>query len=161
MIKGPSAAIYGEATPGGTLNIVTKEPNPTSTQSVDLYAGSYRTQDLSVQLTGTVAPNTTFIVDVGEYARSQTVAFAENRNEELYIAVAHSFDSTSRFEFKFDYYQNALDATIQIIPYDYDSVNKVYNGNLATFLGNVSRTGPDAYPKNRVNVPNPYKQGAS
>ena len=40
VIKGPNAAIYGRTDPGGIINVITKRPSKTASQSVSLAAGS-------------------------------------------------------------------------------------------------------------------------
>ncbi len=145
VIKGPSAAVYGESTPGGTVNIITKEPRNVSSQSITLTAGSYRTGNVVVEAAGPITSKDSYIVDAGDYAHSQDSAFSELRNEEFYAALRHNFSSSSSLEVKFDYFHNALDAPQQILPENYDPVHAVYTGTLATNLSRLSRTGPDSW----------------
>ena len=145
VIKGPNAAIYGEATPGGSVNIITKEPKDVPSQTLTLTAGSYRTSNAVIEATGPITAKDSYILDVGDYAHSQASAFSELRNQELYAALRHNFNSSTSLSLKFDYYHNALDAPMQILPDNYDSIHGVYTGSLATNLAKLSRTGPDAW----------------
>jgi iron complex outermembrane receptor protein len=41
VIKGPTATLYGNCDPGGTINLVTKKPLDTSRAEFDIYSGSW------------------------------------------------------------------------------------------------------------------------
>lgn len=153
VIKGPSAAVYGEATPGGMVNIVTKQPEETPEQSITVDAGSYRTTNVTLQAGGPVgtSPGNYYIMDAGDYEHAYDVAFAELRNEELYGAFRHDFSEKSSLTVQWDYYHNAQDAPQQILPFNYNSKTGVYTGTLAYNLADLSRTGPDAWHDRGIN----------
>lgn len=52
IIKGPAAALYGNANPGGTINKVTKKPLEEDRKSVNLQFGSWNTMRLNTDFTG-------------------------------------------------------------------------------------------------------------
>ncbi len=41
VIKGPTATLYGNCDPGGTINLVTKKPLPTNQAEIDFYGGTW------------------------------------------------------------------------------------------------------------------------
>lgn len=52
FLKGTLGALYGGSEPGGTVNLVTKQPRFTAAQSLEAYYGSHDTRRLSLDRTG-------------------------------------------------------------------------------------------------------------
>src|ERR1700744_5446020 len=52
IIKGPTATLYGNCDPGGTINLVTKRPLADNAESVDVYAGSWNHFRAQADVTG-------------------------------------------------------------------------------------------------------------
>lgn len=52
IIKGPAAALYGNVSPGGTINKVTKKPLEEERRAVDLQLGSWNTVRMNTDFTG-------------------------------------------------------------------------------------------------------------
>ena len=52
FIKGPSSALFAEANPGGTVNMVTKKPLPEARQALGITAGSFATYRATADFTG-------------------------------------------------------------------------------------------------------------
>ena len=52
VIKGPASALFGNASPGGTINTVTKKPLQTTKQSISASMGSFNTFRLLSDFTG-------------------------------------------------------------------------------------------------------------
>jgi iron complex outermembrane recepter protein len=52
FLKGTMGALYGSSEPGGTVNLVTKQPRSTAGHSVEAYYGSYDTKRLALDSTG-------------------------------------------------------------------------------------------------------------
>ncbi|AWN49835.1 TonB-dependent siderophore receptor [Methylobacterium terrae] len=52
VLKGPSAFLYGRGDPGGTFNIVTKQPTPERSLAVGTQIGSYNTKRSTFDATG-------------------------------------------------------------------------------------------------------------
>lgn len=52
IIKGPGSAMFGDANPGGTVNLVTKEPLAETRREVELRLGSYSEAYAAIALTG-------------------------------------------------------------------------------------------------------------
>lgn len=55
VIKGPASALYADANPGGTINLVTKKPLPVSRQALSFTTGSYDTYRANADFTGPLA----------------------------------------------------------------------------------------------------------
>ncbi len=54
VIKGPNAIDYGQSTPGGFINYVTRQPQETTARSIKLGLGSDRERQAEIDLTGAV-----------------------------------------------------------------------------------------------------------
>jgi iron complex outermembrane receptor protein len=61
VIKGPSSALFGNASPGGTINRVTKKPLQTSNQSISTTVGSFNTFRTLADLTGPMSKDKTLL----------------------------------------------------------------------------------------------------
>jgi len=57
IIKGPASALFADANPGGTINMITKKPLPVAKQSISFAGGSYSTKRGEVDVTGPVGKN--------------------------------------------------------------------------------------------------------
>lgn len=54
VLKGPGSAIYGSLAPGGTINLVSKQPQSTPAYTIDLGVGSFDTYRGAIDLTGPI-----------------------------------------------------------------------------------------------------------
>jgi len=61
VIKGPSATLYGNCDPGGTINLVTKKPLSTNEGSINVSAGSWDHYRAQGDVTGPLNKNKTLL----------------------------------------------------------------------------------------------------
>lgn len=54
IIKGPTSVLYGNADPGGTINLVTKKPLRQNEYALDVYKGSWNSIRAQADITGTL-----------------------------------------------------------------------------------------------------------
>ena len=54
VIKGPSCVLYGNADPGGTINLVTKKPLPQKGYNISVGSGSWNATNAQADLTGPI-----------------------------------------------------------------------------------------------------------
>ena len=52
LLKGPASILYGQAAPGGIINLVSKRPTATPLREVELQVGSWRRRQAAVDLGG-------------------------------------------------------------------------------------------------------------
>ena len=142
VIKGPSAAIYGQASPGGLVNMISKMPEPTATAEVSISEGSYKTDRETIQATGTIAPNTYFITDLGNYERSYPNQFGELRNKELYLALKHDFDATSDLLIQYEYFDRVQHSPQEAVPILVNSAGLYQGYDMA--LSRIDQSGPNS-----------------
>ncbi len=95
IIKGSSAAIYGRSSPGGMMNMISKQPKPTASQSFTYNYGDYGTKRMTYEATGPLYSGTwgktNFVLTASDYQRDFDVNFALLRNKEYYLAFDHAF----------------------------------------------------------------------
>src|SRR3954468_5086639 len=71
IVKGPNAILAPTGTPGGSLNVITKSPQFTASNSVALQLGNYFGQKLTIDSTGPIAgPFAYRIIAAGQDART-------------------------------------------------------------------------------------------
>src|SRR5262249_12935302 len=61
VIKGPTSVLYGNADPGGTINMVTKKPSAENAFQADLYKGSWNSMRFQGDITGAITKNKKFL----------------------------------------------------------------------------------------------------
>ncbi|PHO17174.1 hypothetical protein CPU12_11745 [Malaciobacter molluscorum LMG 25693] len=87
VLKGPSGALYGNTEPGGTINIVTKQPKFTNENSITTMAGSDDFYRQSADLTGPLSESFAYRLNV---AAENKKSFRDYIESERYV-VAPSF----------------------------------------------------------------------
>lgn len=61
IIKGPASAVFGNASPGGTMNRVTKKPLATERKAISFTTGSFNTTRATLDFTGPLNQNETLL----------------------------------------------------------------------------------------------------
>lgn len=102
IIKGSNAAIYGRSSPGGMINMISKQPKDREYYKLSLNYGDYRTRRATFEATGPLYQGrlgrTTYVFTGSHYEKGFDIEFARNRNKEYYLAVKHVFpDGASLF----------------------------------------------------------------
>ena len=102
VIKGPASALFGNASPGGTVNRVTKKPLEENRKSLSFTTGSFNTTRALADFTGPLNDQKTILyrLNLGyENAQSfRDLQFDKN----IVIAPSISFLPTSRTRLNFD-----------------------------------------------------------
>lgn len=57
LLKGPASILYGQAAPGGLINVVTKRPTAAPSLGVELEAGSFHRRQIAVDAGGPLGAN--------------------------------------------------------------------------------------------------------
>ncbi|KAF1050312.1 TonB-dependent siderophore receptor [Xylophilus sp.] len=60
LLKGPASILYGQAAPGGIINLVSKRPTAEPLREVEVQAGSWRRKQIAVDLAGPLAEDGRF-----------------------------------------------------------------------------------------------------
>lgn len=108
IIKGSNAAIYGRTSPGGMVNMISKQPKAREGYRLMLNYGDYGTQRVTAEATGPVANSrwgkTAYIATASHYQREFDQDYARNRNQEYYLALSHAFPDGSNLFVSGEYF---------------------------------------------------------
>jgi len=100
IIKGSNAAIYGRSSPGGMMNMISKQPKANPSQKISYNYGDYDTKRLTLEATGPLFSSkygkTNYLLVASDYQRGFDVDYAQVRNKEYLLAVDHTFNDGSR-----------------------------------------------------------------
>ena len=94
VLKGPSAALYGQSEPGGLLNMVSKRPTVTPQYEIDGSFGSFERFQGAFDIGGPIDKNGEFlyrIVGLGRDSNTQTDFVQDNK---LFIAPSFTWRPT-------------------------------------------------------------------
>lgn len=108
IIKGSNAAIYGRTSPGGMLNMVSKQPKSRAGQRLSFNYGDEGTQRVTMETTGPVyrgsLGKTAYILTGSHYQKEFDMEYARNRNQEYYLALSHDFKDGSNLFLSLEYF---------------------------------------------------------
>ncbi len=108
IIKGSNAAIYGRTSPGGMLNMVSKQPKSRESQRLSFNYGDEGTQRVTMETTGPVyrgsLGKTAYILTGSHYQKEFDMEYARNRNQEYYLALSHDFKDGSNLFLSLEYF---------------------------------------------------------
>jgi outer membrane receptor protein involved in Fe transport len=108
IIKGSNAAIYGRTSPGGMLNMVSKQPKSRESQRLSFNYGDEGTERVTMETTGPVyrgsLGKTAYILTGSHYQREFDMDYARNRNQEYYLALSHDFKDGSNLFLSLEYF---------------------------------------------------------
>lgn len=100
FLKGPSAALYGNSEPGGTLNIVTKKPQFRSAHAGEVSAGSYDFYRATIDTTGPLSDNFAYRLNIAAEDKGSFRDHVDS-NRQL-IAPAFTWLISGRSELSYD-----------------------------------------------------------
>jgi iron complex outermembrane receptor protein len=110
IIRGPNAAIYGRSSPGGMINMISKQPKNQASQSLSFSNGSYDTRREKLEMTGPLANTslgkTSYILTLSQYERRFDGEYAHTRNNEFYGAIKHDFTNGAHLMLTAEYFLN-------------------------------------------------------
>ena len=117
IIKGSNAAIYGRTSPGGMLNMISKQPKSRESQKLTFNYGDDGTERVTLEATGpllnTSFGQTGFILTGSYFQKEFDMEYARNRNEEYYLALNHRFNDGSTLFVSLEYFLQRRDAPNQ------------------------------------------------
>lgn len=145
VIKGPSAAIYGQTTPGGLINIITKRPRNKPSQRIGVTVGDYDTFRAEGNATGPIGSDgsTAYLFSGAYYERQYDMPFSDIRTQTGSLAVQHKFDAKSNLLVELEWLSRKTTPNLTT-PYVYIPSNPAtrrYVG-IAYELANFNQNGP-------------------
>ncbi|BBC27145.1 TonB-dependent siderophore receptor [Pseudanabaena sp. ABRG5-3] len=114
VLKGPASVLYGQADPGGIINLVTKQPLSTPFYDLQLQAGSFGFVRPSIDFTGPLDTDGNVLYRLNAaYQRSDGFRNFETKSERFFIAPVVQWKISDRTNLNF-----FLEYTNDQIPYD-------------------------------------------
>jgi outer membrane receptor protein involved in Fe transport len=164
VIKGGSAAIYGRTSPGGMINLISKQPKTAPSVQLTANYGDYDTKRFTLEAGGPLFKgtlgNTRYVLTASDYKRRYDVEYSNIHNKEYYLAIDHVFADQSKLFFSVEDFAQDRISPLSGAPMildkkgtgtsatpDSDDVAIGYAWNLA----GVNVTGPGSY-LNRSNT---------
>ncbi|MFT3966315.1 MAG: TonB-dependent siderophore receptor [Sphingobium sp.] len=88
VLKGPASGIYGQAGPGGIINMVTKRPTETPVREIQVQGGSFDRIQGAFDFGGPIGEGGQFLYRVTGLARSSETQWDYGENKRAFIAPA-------------------------------------------------------------------------
>ena len=147
ILKGPSAGVYGQTSPGGMLNIVPRQPKSTPGQSLRVQAGNFHLFDARAESTGPLSAKTSYLAIANYAERSFVQPWHRDRGRTVAFSLAHRFNDTSNFKIDLVASNQRNHSPSNRVPYYFNTVTQRYYG-IAYELMDKSGTGPTSYKNN-------------
>ena len=147
ILKGPSAGVYGQTSPGGMLNIVSRQPKTKPGQSLRLQAGNFDALDVRAESTGPLSAKTSYLALVNTAQRSFVQDWHEDRSRTIAFSVAHKFSDSASLKIDVVAANQRNHSPSNRVPYYFNTATSRYYG-VARELMAKSGTGPTSYKNN-------------
>lgn len=105
FLKGPSSILYGFASPGGILNVVTKKPLPVARYAASISGGSYGRFRTDADITGPLAANgkALYRLNIGYQSSPDYRPFIFNKNTTIAPAFTFKLSDKSTVDLQVTY----------------------------------------------------------
>ena len=142
VIKGPSAAIYGESLPAGLINIVTKKPKTKPAYKLTTRVGTNDLFRVDAEATGPLTKKLAYIVDVSRLKQGYDEPYASLNTTVYSGAVSYQFSPDTSLLVDAEYISraNVPSAPIPVRRTVVDGVTR--NEDLATEIAGFNWYGP-------------------
>lgn len=133
VLKGPASAMFGNASPGGTMNRVTKKPLPEHRKSVNFTTGSFNTLRSTLDFTGPMNDSKSLLYRIN-IAYENSGSFRDLQETKTFlIAPSISFLPTKKTSVNFDLVLQNFDGKL-------DRGQPIYGATAGTNLEDPSNT---------------------
>jgi iron complex outermembrane receptor protein len=102
IVKGPASAVFGAASPGGTINMVTKKPLPTPQREISVNTGNYDTRYAAFDATGPLVSNEKLLYRLNLAYEDSGSFRSQYFNDGLLVAPSLSYLPTDRTRINLD-----------------------------------------------------------
>jgi iron complex outermembrane recepter protein len=112
VIKGPTATLYGNCDPGGTINLVTKKPLEKNESELDIYGGTWDHFRAQGDVTGSLNKSKTLLYRFNA-GYDQTNSFVNEQHSKSYqIAPSISYKPNDQLQVNFDFSFSHINAVL-------------------------------------------------
>lgn len=95
ILKGPASGIYGQASPGGILNMVSKRPTTEQRGEVEVQTGSFDRIQGAFDVSGPIDQNREFLYRIVGLARDSDTFVDRNKEQRYFIAPSFTWQPTT------------------------------------------------------------------
>ncbi len=95
ILKGPSSGIYGQASPGGILNMVSKRPTIEQRNEVEVQTGSFNRIQGAFDFSGPIDQNREFLYRIVGLARDSDTFVDMNKEQRYFLAPSFTWQPTT------------------------------------------------------------------
>jgi iron complex outermembrane receptor protein len=120
VMRGPSSVLYGQTSPGGLVNLVSKKPSDTPIHEVQLRSGSFWREELAADFSGPVTEDGDVLfraVALGRYSQTQVEHTEDNRGYFAPSLTWRPSDDTT-ITFLTDFQEDRVGSSINFLPYE-------------------------------------------
>lgn len=105
VLRGPAGALFSQGGPGGTVNIVTKQPLSTPRYHIEGTIGSFDTYGASLDFTGPIDNSQTLLYRfiAGAFTTGTFIDFFDRRNYVIAPSLTWNISPTTRINFEGEY----------------------------------------------------------
>jgi outer membrane receptor protein involved in Fe transport len=148
IIKGPNAAIYGQTSPAGMVNVITKRPTAKTYEKISFTAGDYdlRRAEINVNTALGSVGGVKFsnLISVSGMDRTYDTPFANLKQRLFSDAFLVDLNNHSSLLLEVEWSKRSGVPSTSQLPFEYNSVTKAYSTTLRPDLANFSQGGPNA-----------------
>lgn len=153
VIKGSNAAIYGRTSPGGMINMISKQPKTSASQQLSYNVGAYDTERVTFEAGGPLLPNklgkTNYVFIASYFQRGFDANYARNYNHEYYLSINHVFKDGSKLTLSNEFFLQERHSPTVALPLVVDQKGTASTADdvalgYAFNLGRYSALGPVA-----------------
>lgn len=103
VVKGPSSSTFGNVSPGGVVNVITKKPLAENKQQIAVSSGSFDTYRIEADLTGKLSKNGKFLYRFNTAGQLAKQFFDNSNDDALVIAPSISYLPSSSTRINVDF----------------------------------------------------------
>ncbi|MEO6003379.1 MAG: TonB-dependent receptor [Opitutus sp.] len=148
IIKGPNAAIYGQTSPAGMVNVITKQPTSKPYQRLTLTGGDYdmRRAELNVNTPiGTVGGVKVMnLFNASGMDRTYDTAFADLKQRLISDSILAVLNDRSSLLLEVEWSKRESTTATSQLPFEYNNTTKTYSSVTRPDLATFSQGGPNS-----------------
>jgi len=148
IIKGPNAAIYGQTSPAGMVNIITKRPTPNAYEKLSFTAGSYDMRrvegNLDTPLGSLGGVKFTNLISFSGMNRIYDTPFSDLKQRLFSDAFLADLNKHSSLLLEVEWSKRSGGASTSQLPFEYNNATKTYSAVQRPDLANFSQGGPNS-----------------
>lgn len=158
VIKGPNAAIYGQTSPAGLVNIISKRPSAKASQRLSVSAGTNDLRRGELNVTGPIGSlggvDFYHMLSASAMNRSYDVPFAELRQRAFSESILAKLNERTSVLFEFEYSSRDSVPDVSDVPLVVTRVGNsyVYTSEFARQFEHLNQTGGNSQQRRQIST---------